>query len=1238
MDEKYFAKKIEDKWQTKWRESGAFEGEITDAKPKFYQLEMLPYPSGNLHMGHVRNYSVGDALAWYKRLKGFNVLHPIGWDSFGQPAEDAAIKRGVNPRDWTESNIEYMNGQLQRLGLSYDWRRQMAAHRPDYYKFDQWFFLKMYEMGLAYKKRTQVNWCDYDKAVLSNEQASGGLCWRCERPVTKRDLEQWFLKTTAYADQLLDDMAEIEAGWAEKVLKRQRDWIGRSEGAFVDFTVRTASGSDLLNVSNSTVGTASGSDLLNVNNKVVNSEVKPSATADGSDKIRVFTTRIDTIYGANAIIVAAEHPIVEANFEHFSDETKAVIEKIKADKLKVTDHEAEVEKEGVDTGLKAINPFSGEEIPIWVGNYVMIEYGTGAVMSVPAHDERDFEFAKKYDLPIRRVVSEEAENQLLKTAYNEEVELFENPKLTENERKIQEDTFAYLQANIEKLIEKYYAVHGRQIINADRAKELFDIYNENRLENDRAVQPTASALTRLILKRRLNELPEGSTVVLTAGGQASGKSSVIAENTKADLIYDSVMASAEGNRKVIDLIAAKRLTARIVYVYRPIEFAVIGMLKRQIIEGRPVSENNMASGHYGSQQAFFNDTDEYARNCNFDVLYYETIENESPQRISLSKLKEKAYNSKEEVLQKIIYGINEYQRNNQPRNEWRAGVADSENENDESGNRSVERKIEPTHLELQTESAEGNAGTGCADLGLAAADAGKRAIVEAFTDYGYLKNSGAWNGKSSADAKREMTEYAVEHNFGEGATTYRLRDWGISRQRFWGAPIPIVYCETCGIVPEKFENLPVELPQNMVTSEDIAGTSPLAKDENFVNTTCPKCNEPAKRETDTMDTFVDSCWYYFRYTDPQNSEMPFDPAVAEYWTPVDQYIGGDDHAVMHLIYTRFWTKVMRDIGLVKFNEPVKRLLTQGMVVGETFFDEIPNPDEPDGKGKRIYFPPSSVSVERDAKGKIITAKSADGTVLRSAIERMSKSKGNGVDPDEMVEIYGADASRMFVLFAAPVENELVWNETGIEGAVRFLQRVWRFVHKWEGKFRVAPSGEESTAEAVTLNARKLRQKTHQTIKRIEENFESLQFNTPVAALMELSNAIYDFKVEPETASESDIYAIREAVEALILMLAPFAPHTAEELYSQIIGNDDGILANEARFPQYIEELTKADEIEIPVQINGKLRSRVLASPEATNDELQSLALADAKVIEQTSGKQIVKIVVVPKRLVNIVVR
>lgn len=896
MDEKYFAKKIEQKWQQKWADTGAFEAEVSDDKPKFYALEMLPYPSGNLHMGHVRNYSAGDALAWYKRLKGFNVLHPIGWDSFGQPAEDAAVKRGVNPRDWTEENIIAMRGQLQRLGLSYDWRRQMYAHRPEYYKFDQWFFLKMYEMGLAYKRMTQVNWCSTDQATLSNEQASGGICWRCGNPVTKKDLEQWFLRTTAYTDQLLDDMAEIETGWPQNVLKRQSDWIGRSEGAFVDFEIK-----------------ASGDSLFSC--PMVDGLTSMSGVGNG--RVRVFTTRIDTIYGANSIVLAAEHPVIQANLDIFSEEVAQKIAFIRAENAKPADHEAEAEKDGIDTGLRAVNPFSGEELPVWVGNYVMMEYGTGAVMSVPAHDERDFEFAGNFGLPVRQVISEP------------------------------------------HLAHEHHTMHAL-------------------------------------------------------------------------------------------------------------------------------------------------------------------------------------------------------------------------------------------------------------------------ALEEPLTEYGVLVHSDSWNGKTSEQAKKEMAEWAVKQGFGEAATTYRLRDWGISRQRFWGSPIPIVYCDTCGTVPEKFENLPVRLPENAPITG--TGESPLAKVPDFVNAECPKCGGPAKRETDTMDTFVDSSWYYYRYTDAGNEVLPFDPAAAAYWTPVDQYIGGDDHAVMHLIYARFWTKVMRDLGLVEFNEPFKRLLTQGMVVGETFFYE--------SGGKRAYVIPADVTVERDAKGRITKAVTADGLHLKYAIERMSKSKGNGVDPDEMVEIYGADAARLFVMFAAPIENELVWHEAGIEGAVRFLQRVWRLVYKWRDTVVGATSaadGAESSAQA-----RKLRQKTHQTIKRVSDSFESLQFNTPVAALMELSNAIGD--VEVDEADEATKYAVREALTSLVLMLTPFSPHAAEELYSVLIGNEDGMLANGARFPEYSEELAKADEIEIPVQVNGKLRSRVMASPETPNDELEKLAFADEKVREYTDGKEIVKVIVVPKRLVNIVVK
>ncbi len=903
MDEKYFAKKIEQKWQQKWAESGAFHAEVDDEKPKFYALEMLPYPSGNLHMGHVRNYSAGDALAWYKRLRGFNVLHPIGWDSFGQPAEDAAVKRGVNPREWTEANIETMRGQLQRLGLSYDWRRQMYAHRPEYYKFDQWFFLKMYEMGLAYKKMTQVNWCSTDQATLSNEQASGGLCWRCGNPVTKKDLEQWFLKTTAYTDRLLDDMAEIESGWPASVIKRQQDWMGRSEGAYVDFEIK-ASG-DTLFVCPIVDGMTSASDL-------------------GKNRVRIFTTRIDTIYGANALVLAAEHPVIQANMDHFAEDVAAKIAFIRGENLKPADHETEIEKDGIDTGLKAINPFSLEELPVWVGNYVMMGYGTGAVMSVPAHDERDFEFAKKFGLHIRQVISEP------------------------------------------------HMVH-----------------------------------------------------------------------------------------------------------------------------------------EHSTMQAL--------------------------------------------------------------------------------------------------------------------------ALEQAMPAYGILVHSDYWNGKTSEQAKTDMTEHAVKHHFGEAATTYRLRDWGISRQRFWGSPIPIVYCKTCGTVPEKFENLPVELPETAPFTG--AGESPLAKVPEFYETTCPSCDGPARRETDTMDTFVDSSWYFYRYTDATNQVLPFDPAIAAYWTPVDQYIGGDDHAVMHLIYARFWTKVMHDLELIPFTEPFKRLLTQGMVVGETFFYE--------SGGKRAYVPAAEVTVERDQKGRILSAKSKDGLHLKCAIERMSKSKGNGVDPDEMVEIYGADAARLFILFAAPIDNELVWHEAGIEGGLRFLQRIWRLVRKWNGSLAVPLALQNSMLEdgvPVTGIAKKLRQKTHQTIKRVGDSLESLQFNTPVAALMELSNAIGDLGIEPAEATEADVFAVREALTALTLMLTPFAPHTAEELYSILIGNENGMIANNAGFPEYNEDLTKADEIEFPVQVNGRLRSRIVAAPETSDEDLEKLAFADAKVKEFTDGKEIVKVIIVPKRLVNIVVR
>lgn len=854
MDEKYFPEKIEEKWQQRWKERDAFGTEREDSRPPFYCLEMLPYPSGFLHMGHVRNYSIGDALSWCKRLQGFNVLHPIGWDSFGQPAEQAAIKRGIHPREWTEANISHMRGQLQRLGLSYDWQREIAAHTPEYYRWDQWFFLKMYERGLAYRRESQVNWCPKEETVLSNEQSSGGVCWRCGADVEKKNIEQWFLRITDYAEQLLEDMKEIEAGWPERVLTMQRNWIGKSRGAYVDFRLQ-------------------------------NSEAK----------VRVFTTRIDTIYGATAIVVAAEHPLLAEMPAESSlrEDVMRFVERVKASNTNRTNAgEEEVAKEGVNTGLMAINPFSHEAIPVWVANYVLMEYGTGAVMSVPAHDERDFEFAQKYSLPIRRVIE----------------------RISHEQEAIEHDP------------------------------------------------------------------------------------------SRAD--------------------------------------------------------------------------------------------------------------------QSII-------------------------------------------------------------------------MPHAFTDYGILVNSGDWSGRLSEVAVREMADYAKEHGFGEEAVTYRLRDWGISRQRFWGAPIPIIYCGAkCGAVPVPEKDLPLRLPERAEFTG--TGESPLAGVAEFVKTTCPQCGEPARRETDTMDTFIDSSWYFFRYCDPRNEAAPFDQEKVAYWTPVSQYIGGIDHAVMHLLYTRFWTKVMRDIGLVSFNEPVRRLMTQGMVTNQV-----------------------------------------EGT---NDWKRMSKSLGNGVDPDDMIAAYGADAVRLFVLFAAPPENELRWQETGIEGAVRFLRRVYSMVWRWHERLADALQRQtEPGAEAFSAEARSLRRKTHQTIARITADFEELHFNTSVAALMELSNALGDFQAEPRTASPGDVYAVREALESLVVMLTPFTPHVAEEMW-EALGHEGGLLSSGAGWPRAEPELARKEELEIPVQVNGKLRSRIRATPDTPEAELREAALNDDKIQSFTEGRDIVKVIVVPQRLVNIVVR
>ncbi|HEY9435670.1 MAG TPA: leucine--tRNA ligase [Blastocatellia bacterium] len=867
MNEKYFPEEIEDRQRRRWAEARVFEVEVDPAREKFYCLEMLPYPSGRIHMGHVRNYSIGDALSHFKRMSGYNVLHPMGWDAFGMPAENAAIKNNSRPDRWTFENIDAMRAQLKRMGFGYDWRREIASCTPEYYRWNQWFFIEMWKRGLLYRKNATVNWCVKCNTSLANEQAEGGFCWRHEdTPVEQRELEQWFIRVTDYADQLLDDLDTLEGGWPERVITMQRNWIGRSRGAEVDWEI----------------------------------------AGDQSKKIRTFTTRIDTIFGANAVVVAPEHRLIDELIASgkASDELKAFVEEQKA--ISPEDRIVEGrEKQGVATGLFVINPFNGEKLPIWTANFVVTGYGTGVVGVVPAHDERDFEFSKKYGLPIPRVI---------------------------------------------KLV--------------------------------------------------------GST--------------------EAD-------------------------------------------------------------------------------------------------------------------------------------------------------------------------------------------DATVEAPFTAKDETGELINSGPFNGMKVPEAIEAMTAYAVKHGFGEAKTNFKIRDWGVSRQRAWGTPIPFIHCPKDGIVPVPEEQLPVELPDDL--NFNTTG-SPLAEHATFVNTTCPRCGGPARRDTDTMDTFVDSSWYYFRYCDPKNDKLPFAPEIAAYWTPVEQYIGGIEHAVLHLIYTRLWTKIMRDLGLVTFDEPVKRLLTQGMVCLATFRCE-----------EHEYLYPNEV-----IDGKCIHCSRA---VAVGRIEKMSKSKKNTVDPDEMIKIHGADTVRLFMLFAAPPEKDLEWSEAGAEGASRFLGRVWRIIHKWH--MRIADCGLRIADSDFSPAARALRRKTHQTIKRVTHDVgERLNFNTAVAAMMELTNEIYAFDGSLKgDVNEADRFAMKEAMEALAKLLGPFTPHIAEELWASL-GHDEILVAS--AWPQFDAELAKEEELEIPVQLNGKLIARVVVPADVSDDAMKDAALASDRVQSKLEGKEIVKTIVVSKRLVNLVAK
>jgi leucyl-tRNA synthetase len=775
---------------------------------------MLPYPSGQLHMGHVRNYSIGDALARYMWMRGHNVLHPMGWDSFGLPAENAALKQGRAPREWTLSNIANMKAQMQRLGFAFDWNREVTTCEPDYYRWNQWFFLKMYERGLAYRKEALLNWCPECGTVLANEQVVNGCCWRHETtPVEQRAMQQWFLKTTAYAAELLDDMKRLEEGWPERVLAMQRNWIGRSEGAEVDFQLDGA-----------------------------------------SDRIRVFTTRIDTIYGATCLIIAPEHPLVE---RLVTDEEERLKVKEMIDTTARQDP-GNAQKLGLPTGGFAIHPFSGEKVPIWIGNFVLMSYGTGAIMAVPAHDERDFEFCKSYGIPIQPV-------------------------------------------------------------------------------------------------------------------------------------------------------------------------------------------------------------------------------------------------------------------------------------------------IRPADGEL----------TGAADL------------QEPFLEDGILENSGEWSGLPSAEARKKMAGFAAAHGFGNESITYRLKDWGISRQRFWGTPIPMIYCPQCGIVPVPENELPVVLPSDVkITGK---GRSPLESVESFINVPCPSCGTPGRRESDTMDTFVDSSWYFYRYADPHNGSAPFDPETIGRWFPIDQYIGGVEHAILHLIYSRFWTKMMRDLGLIQNCEPTKRLFTQGMVI-------------------------------------------KDGA-------KMSKNLGNVVSPDEMVEKFGADSARLYSLFAAPPDRDLDWQEEGVSGINRFLARVFRFVTRNAGN-----DGKTEMHDADRAAFRKL----HQSIGKITEDFDNRwHFNTSIAGLMELLNELYT--LEPRLSPG----AIREVSLRLTQMLAPFAPYIAQELW-ETLGQAGPVFRQS--WPAFDPDLAKEESAEIPVQVNGKLRGHLRVPFGTSRKELEGLASGLDKVQPFVSGKQIVKVVVIPDKLVNIVVK
>ena len=822
MAERYDFRAIEQKLQKYWEENDVFHTDENSDKEKYYVLEMFPYPSGKLHMGHVRNYSIGDVIARYMRMKGMNVLHPMGWDSFGLPAENAAIKNGIRPDIWTHDNIAEMKNQLKSLGLSYDWDREVATCKEEYYKWTQWLFIQFFNKGLAYKKKNPVNWCPSCQTVLANEQVVDGVCERCKSPVGKKELSQWYFKITDYAERLLDDLDKLP-GWPEKVKLMQKNWIGKSVGAEVDFDI---------------VG--------------------------HDEKMKIFTTRPDTLYGVTFMVLAPEHPLVK---ELITPEHQAEVD-VFMDKLQylsdIDRNSTTLEKEGCFTGSYAVNPLTGKNVPVYIANYILMDYGTGAIMAVPAHDQRDFDFAAKYGIDIIPVIDPE------------------NPDIDINDLK------------------------------------------------------------------------------------------------------------------------------------------------------------------------------------------------------------------------------------------------------------------------------------------------------EAFVAEGTMINSGDFNGLNNKEAMPKIIDYIESKGIGKKTVNFRLRDWLISRQRYWGAPIPMIYCEDCGWVPEKEENLPVLLPTDVEFTGK--GESPLATSESFAHAVCPHCGKPAKREMDTMDTFVDSSWYFLRYTDAKNDKEAFNKEKADYWMNVDQYIGGVEHAILHLLYARFYTKVLHDLGLTNADEPFKNLLTQGMVL-------------------------------------------MDGS-------KMSKSKGNIVSPTEIIEKYGSDTARLFILFAAPPDRDLEWSETGVEGSYKFLNRVWRLVLEI-----IENADETQKAEVSTADDRQLYYELNKTVKRVTECLAAgrFSFNTSISSIMELVNEMYRYK-----ETEAPNYALmREAAVKLVLVLSPFVPHICEEMW-QKLGFEHSLYFE--KWPEYDESALVLDTVEIVVQLNGKVKMKADVASGLSREELADIMLADERVKELTAGKNVVKVIAVPGKLVNIVVK